>query len=66
MFKYPFIASIDTKENYGEERWIGIGQIKNLTIVVIYTEYDTNMIRLISARKATKREKKYYEEKCFR
>ncbi len=66
IFQYPILTNIDTRENYEEERWIGIGQMQGRTIVVVYIEVLNDIIRLISARKATKREKKYYEEICFK
>ena len=66
IFQHPILTNIDSRENYGEERWIGIGQLQGRTIVVVYVEYLNNIIRIISARKATKRERKYYEEICFK
>ena len=66
IFQHPVLSKIDTKENYGEERWISIGKMQSLTIVIVYVEYINDIIRIISARKATKREKKCYEEICFK
>lgn len=62
IFKHPILISEDTKNNYGEERWVGLGWIKSLLGVVIYVERCDDIIRIISARKATKRERKYYEQ----
>lgn len=45
-----------------EERWIIIGiSRKNRLLLVVFTQR-MNVIRLISARKATPRERKKYEE----
>lgn len=66
IFQHPILTGIDNRENYREERWIGIGQMQNRTIVIVYVEYQNDSIRIISARKATQREKKYYEEICFK
>jgi len=66
IFQHSVVSSIDTKERYGEERWISIGQMQNLTIVIVHVECVNDIIRIISARKATKREKKYYEETYFK
>jgi uncharacterized protein len=45
-----------------EERWVTIGaDVLNRILVVVYT-WRTDVIRLISARKATRRERKQYEE----
>ena len=51
----------DTRYNYGEDRFIAIGQTGNQTLTVVYTLRD-EIIRLISARKATKNERKIYDE----
>ncbi len=62
MFKHPLLSLEDNREHYGEERWLGIGWIKNMMGVVIYTERTGDVIRIISARKATKKEVHYYEQ----
>lgn len=61
LFDVPMVAAIDTRENYGEDRWIGIGLLKGRAVVVVFTE-DRNIIRIISLRKALKHERKFYEE----
>jgi uncharacterized protein len=54
-----------------EERWQTVGLIGHVAILVIHTiiEKDSHMheevIRIISARKATKQERKAYEEGKF-
>ena len=46
----------------GEQRFVSIGtDVLNRVVVVVYT-YRGDDIRLISARKATNRERKAYEE----
>lgn len=62
VFGHPLFISRDDRDDYGEERWVGIGLMKNHVIVVTYTETEIDTIRLISARKATRREVKRYEE----
>jgi uncharacterized DUF497 family protein len=56
------IVEIDDRYNYGELRFIGIGLLKDRFITVIFTEPESEKIRLISARKAVKHERKKYEE----
>ena len=56
------IETIDDRFNYIEDRWIALGFIDNRLHVLIYAIRGEN-IRLISLRKANKREKDYYEEK---
>jgi uncharacterized DUF497 family protein len=62
IFQHPILALRDDREDYGEDRWISIGWIKSLMGVVVYAERRGDMIRIISARKATKQEAKYYVE----
>ena len=53
----------------GEERWRTMGLIGGLVIVIVahtYREQNGEVtIRIISARKATKRERKHYEERNY-
>jgi hypothetical protein len=62
VFEQPMLVLPDDREDYGEERRIGIGLMQTLTIVVVYVEKHNEIIRLISARKATRHEIKRYEE----
>jgi uncharacterized DUF497 family protein len=57
-----FITLLDNEHSGADERYITIG-ISNKTrlLLVAHTERD-NRIRIISARKATKHEEKFYEE----
>jgi uncharacterized DUF497 family protein len=32
------LTALDTKEDYGEDHFIGIGFLKNFVVVVVYTE----------------------------
>ncbi len=48
-------------ESEGESRWILVGlSHKARLLTVVYTLRNNEVIRLISARKATKKEAKYY------
>jgi len=64
VFKTTLSADIpDPDHSEGEERWIKIGpSISSKLLVVCYTER-RDVIRIISARKADRRETKAYEEK---
>lgn len=63
VFEGPLFYDADTREEHGEERWIGIGQIRGRVVVVVFTECGDDCVRIISLRKATKNERKQYEEK---
>ncbi len=56
------IVKEDTRIDYGETRYIGIGKVSEKIIVIVYTLRKT-VIRLISARLANKKEKQIYYEK---
>jgi uncharacterized DUF497 family protein len=56
------VVDPDTREDYGEKRWIGIGSIRGRTTYVVFTEPGPETIRIVSLRKATHRERKQYEE----
>jgi uncharacterized DUF497 family protein len=62
MFNHPMLVLRDERVDYGEERWIGIGWMQRLIGVVVYTERNGDVIRIISARKATKNEVRLYEQ----
>lgn len=59
----PFYACLDRREDYGEDRWQGIGVLDGVVVVMIFfTEPQTHVIRIISMRKATKNERREYEK----
>jgi len=63
-FEGPMLIRIDTRSEYGEDRWIGVGYIQSRIIVVCFTERNRGKtIRIISARKALSHERKIFEEK---
>lgn len=63
IFKGPMLVQLDTRQDYGEDRWIAIGFIQNRVVVVVYTERDNGeTIRFISLRKALTYEQKRFEE----
>ncbi len=56
------VTIADPEGRAGEERWIHIGTSdKGRILVVVYTERGGN-IRIISCRKATRTERRSYEE----
>jgi len=63
IFNKVLLAFPDNSQDYGEERWIGIGMLSNGTVVVVvFVEKDDDTIRIISMRKANKHEKSRYEK----
>ena len=62
MFDGPMIVNIDDRHDYQETRLIGFGWIRNLVAVVVFIEINDNSIRILSARKANKYERKRFEK----
>ncbi|MDH0300412.1 MULTISPECIES: BrnT family toxin [unclassified Pseudomonas] len=62
MFRHPMLALWDERFDYEEARWISMGGINAWVSVVAYTERQGDAIRVISARRATRREVTRYVE----
>jgi uncharacterized protein len=62
MFQGPLLVRPDRREDYGEERWIGIGMIRDRVAFVAFAEPSPDTIRIISLRRADYEERKEYEE----
>lgn len=59
LFDGETVTVLDDRFDYGEDRFITLGILNNIVLVVAHTETD-KVIRFISARKATKNEEKSY------
>jgi len=60
VFKDPFaVEYLDDRQDYGEERFVIIGMVDGYILYVSYTER-SDVIRVISARRATKLEQEIY------
>ena len=62
IFSFPMLVALDDREDYGEDRWIGIGLLDGRVVVVVYAEPDAETIRVISLRKALTYERNEYEQ----
>lgn len=61
-FRDPFaIELVDDREDYGEERYILIGMANGTVLVVAHVERG-DRIRIVSARKAERNERRFYHE----
>jgi uncharacterized DUF497 family protein len=56
MFEHDLLVMQDTRKNYGESRYIGVGYIQGRLMVTVFTKRSLNTVRIISLRKANKRE----------
>jgi uncharacterized DUF497 family protein len=62
VFRGLLIVDADTREDYGERRWTGVGSIRGRNVHVVFTEPGPDTIRIISLRKASRRESEQYEK----
>lgn len=63
IFEGDVLTVVDERFHYGELREISIGLIDGiLLLMVAHTDTETGVIHLISARKATKQERRRYEK----
>ncbi len=62
IFDLPILEYLDERNDYGEDRWIGIGILDGRVVVVVYTTPNQETVRIISLRKALSHERKRYEQ----
>jgi uncharacterized protein len=65
IWEGPILEKLDDRYDYGEERFIVIGTVDGRVLVVVYTRRG-DARRLISARMASRRERREYEEEIHR
>ena len=64
MFSHPMLVQLDTRREYREDRWIGVGLLKSIIAVVVYAEWqDEETIRITSAGKARSHESNEFFER---
>ncbi len=66
IFDDPFCITFVERVTDGEERWHAIGSVENVIVLVVVHTYRIEgfdeVIRIISARPATRQERKLYVE----
>jgi hypothetical protein len=62
LFRGALLGRPDTREDYGEKRWIGIGMVRGRVAFVAFAEPSDDTVRIISPRKAGREERKDYEK----
>ena len=62
IFEEPMLVDIDNREDYGEERFVGIGFLKNFAVVIVFAEPKEDTICIISLRRALKYERENFEQ----
>ena len=61
IFTDYYLEKLDTRNDYGEDRWIALGHVHGVIAVLVYTERN-GKLRPISLRKATATEQLVYEK----
>lgn len=59
-----FLELFDDAHSDAEDRFLAIGPVVRGLVVVAYTEPEADVIRIISARPASRREVEWYREYC--
>ena len=64
LFASPAVFRADKREEYGEERWLSIGWVDPVLLVVVHVVRGVHgeVTRIISARKANAYERAIYHE----
>jgi Uncharacterized protein conserved in bacteria len=62
MFENPMLIKADDRKDYGETRYIDLSHIQGRLMVVVFTEREPDIIRIISLRKVNKREQARFEK----
>ena len=57
------VTFVDNRVDYGEERFISIGTLGGEVVVVVHTPRGPDVTRIISMRKANRREQKIYQKR---
>ena len=61
IFEHPTLTIVDNRSDYGEKRIAAMGTVENVILYVVYT-IRGDIWRIISARRANRRERKKYLE----
>jgi uncharacterized DUF497 family protein len=68
VFADPFALDLYDEHSQYEDRWILLGKSLNETLLLVIHTFRDNqnieLVRIISARKATKNEIKAYNQRC--
>ena len=59
IFDGPLVTGEDTREDYGEPRYVALGILVDVVVALTYTERG-DQIRIISIRKALRHEIRFY------
>ena len=58
-FEGPLVTAEDSREDYGETRYVALGLLEGIVVSIAYTERGES-VRIISIRKALKHEARFF------
>lgn len=61
IFTNPIVVRSDVRHEYGEQRWIALGQLGSIIVVLVFTRRGSKT-RIISIRKGNKHERQIYKD----
>ena len=65
IFSNERLERIDDREDYGELRWIALGRVGIEVYRVVFSWRSENLIRIVTAQKASKDEQEIYYRETF-
>ena len=63
IFKGPVLTWLDDRKDYGEDRYISVGKVESVALIVVVHTGRDDRIRLISVRPASHKERQAYHER---
>ena len=63
MLTGPCVTFVDDRFDYGEERFITLGLLAGRVVVIAHAPRGDDITRIISMRKANRREQKIYQKR---
>jgi uncharacterized protein len=56
------LVAADKREAYGEVRYVALGFLRHMVVVLVFVEHSDDTIRIISLRKASRHERERFAE----
>lgn len=60
VFESPMFIEVDDRRDYRETRYTGVGFLRDLVVLLVFSEKEDDIIRIISLRKAVKYEREEF------
>ncbi len=63
IFERSHLTRLDGRKDYGEDRYIGVGAVDGVAVIVVAHTEREGRIRVISARPASRKERQAWHER---